>query len=291
MLSILIPSFNDDLTSLVQILCREIQSLDSPVEVIIGDDHSHDKNNFASLEKLGPVSLIRNPQNLGRTATRQRLAQNAKFKNLLFLDADVLPVHRDFLARYLAHIGQSSVIFGGVCYSNQKPKKQLLLRWVYGKKREAKTAEQRRRNPRFIISQNLLIDRDIFLSVNNPEIQRYGWDNVFSYQLYHQDIDVLHLDNPVLHMGLESCDNYLNKVDQAMETLVWAQRQKMISEDFTSIQKFYHKLRAMGLSRILRMLIRPCLPVMRQQLASSFPSVRVLDLFKFYYFSFYKDKV
>lgn len=291
MLSILIPTFNDDLTSLVQNLCREIQSLDAPVEVIIGDDHSDQKNNYDPLKKFGPVSLLRNEQNLGRTATRQHLAQNAKFKTLLFLDADVLPIHTDFLARYLAHLGQGSVLFGGVRYTDQKPKKQLLLRWVYGKKREAKTAEQRATNPHFIISQNLMIDRDIFLSVNNPEIQRYGWDNVFSYQLFHKDINVLHLDNPVLHMGLESCDNYLEKVDQAMETLVWAQKQGMISEDFTSIQKFYHKLRAMGLSRILRMLIRPCLPVMRQQLASSFPSVRVLDLFKFYYFSFYKDKV
>ena len=291
MLSILIPTFNDDLTSLVQNLCREIQSLDSPVEVIIGDDHSDQKNNYDLLKKVGPVSLVRNPQNLGRTATRQRLAQNAKFKTLLFLDADVLPVYNDFLARYLAHLGQSVVTFGGVRYSDQKPKKQLLLRWVYGQKREAKTAEQRRRNPHFIISQNLLIDRDIFLTVNNPEIQRYGWDNVFSYQLYHQDIDVLHLDNPVLHMGLESYDNYLDKVKRAMNTLVWAQKQGMISDDFTSIQKFYHKINTLRLAGLLEQLIRPCLPLMRKQLASRFPSVRVLDFYKFYYFSFYKNKL
>jgi glycosyltransferase involved in cell wall biosynthesis len=291
MLSILIPTFNDDLTSLVQNLCREIQSLDAPVEVIIGDDHSDQQNNYESLKKLGPVSLLRNEQNIGRTATRQHLAQNAKFNTLLFLDADVLPDHTDFLARYLAHLGQGSVLFGGVCYTDQKPKKQLLLRWVYGKKREAKTAEQRRGNPHFIISQNLMIDRDIFLSVNNPKIQRYGWDNVFSYQLYHKDIDVLHIDNPVLHMGLESCENYLEKVDQAMKTLVWAQKQGMISEDFTSIQKLYCKLSTLRLAGLLEQLVRPCLPLMRYQLASRFPSVRVLDFYKFYYFSFYKNKV
>jgi len=290
MLSILIPTFNDDLRPLVQNLCHQIQSLETAAEIIIGDDHSDLQDTDKTLENLGPVTLIRNAQNLGRTATRQRLAEKANFETLLFLDADVMPAQNDFLSRYLSTKSKAPVIFGGIRYADQKPKKSLLLRWVYGKNREAKTARERRDNPHFIISQNLMINKAVFLSVNNPEIQRYGWDNVFSYQLFHQGITVLHIDNPVIHMGLESCAHYLSKVDQAISTLIWAEQKGMISKDFTSLQKFYNKLNTLGITHLLERLIRPCLPLMRKQLSSNFPMVRILDLYKFYYFSYYKNK-
>ena len=290
MLSILIPTFNDDLRPLLQDLCSQIQSLKVAVEIIVGDDHSDRPESYANLEDLGPVKLFRNPKNLGRTATRDVLAQKATYHTLLFLDADVIPSNEDFLKRYLAQIDKASVVFGGVSYSAERPKKSLLLRWVYGRGREAKTAEQRKRNPYYIISQNLLIKKDVFLSINASEIQRYGWDNVFSFQLYKQGIEVLHIDNPVLHMGIESCDNYLDKVNQAMNTLVWAERQEMISKDFTSIQKFYNQLNTLCVAGLMRQILKPCLPLMRRQLASDIPSIRVLDLYKFYYFSWYKNK-
>lgn len=291
MLSILIPTYNDELRPLVEDLCRQIEPLETPVEIIIGDDYSDPSNTYDKLEVLGPVTLMRNSENLGRTATRHRLAQEANFQKLLFLDADVMPAKTDFLKRYLLAIKEAPVVFGGVSYTAEKPIKSVLLRWVYGKKREAKTVQERLKNPHFIISQNLMIDKDVFLAINNPEIQRYGWDNVFSFELMHRGIEVAHIDNPVIHLGLESCKTYLDKVNQAMNTLVWAERRVMISEDFTSIQKFYNKLNSLWLAGLLRQLIRPFLPLMRRQLASDYPSVRMLDLYKFYYFSLYKNKV
>ncbi len=290
MLSILIPTFNDELRPIVEDLCRQIEPLESPIEIIIGDDHSHDQDAYNALEGHGPVTLMRNPKNLGRTATRHRLAQEANFEKLLFLDADVMPARADFLQRYLSSIHKAPVVFGGVSYTAEKPEKSMRLRWVYGKEREAKTAHRRQKNPHFIISQNLMIDRVVFLKVNNPEIKRYGWDNVFSFELMHRGIEVAHIDNPVIHLGLEPCKTYLDKVDQAMNTLVWAERRGMISKDFTSIQKFYNRLNSLNLAGLLRQFIRPCLPLMRRQLASDYPSVRMLDLYKFYYFSFYKNK-
>jgi glycosyltransferase involved in cell wall biosynthesis len=234
--------------------------------------------------------FFRNSENLGRTATRDLLAKKARYNTLLFLDADVLPAQSDFIKKYLSAIGKSKVVFGGVQYKKQKPEQAMLLRWVYGKEREAKLAQERQRNPYYIISQNLMIDKDVFLAVNAPEIKRYGWDNVFSFQLYRQGITVHHIDNAVIHLGLEPCDSYLSKVQQAMSTLVWAEKNDMISENFTSIQKFYNSLKTFGLAGLLRISLTLWLPIMRAQLASKFPSVRVLDLYKFYYFSTYKYK-
>ena len=75
-----------------------------------------------------------------------------------------------------------------------------------------------------------------------------------------------------------------------MQTLVWAEKSEMISEDFTSIQKFFNTMSRLRLSGLLSACLLPFLPIMRGQLASKFPSVRVLDLYKFYYFSKYKHK-
>lgn len=290
MLSILIPTFNDDITPLVEQLWYEIERIETPIEIIIGDDHSTREASLITFQNLDSVVFFRNSENLGRTATRDLLARKAKYNTLLFLDADVLPAQRDFIKKYLSAIGKSKVVFGGVQYTKEKPEQAMLLRWVYGKEREAKLAQERQRNPYYIISQNLMIDKDVFLAVNTPEIKRYGWDNVFSFQLYRQGITVHHIDNAVIHLGLEPCDSYLSKVQQAMSTLVWAEKNDMISEDFTSIQKFYNSLKTFGLAGLLRISLTLWLPIMRAQLASKFPSVRVLDLYKFYYFSTYKYK-
>ena len=290
MLSILIPTFNDDITPLVERLWYEIERIETPIEIIIGDDHSTREASLNAFQNLDSVVFFRNSENLGRTATRDLLARKARYNTLLFLDADVLPAQRDFIKKYLSAIGKSQVVFGGVQYTKEKPEQAMLLRWVYGKEREAKLAQERQRNPYYIISQNLMIDKDVFLAVNAPEIKRYGWDNVFSFQLYRQGITVHHIDNAVIHLGLEPCDSYLSKVQQAMSTLVWAEKNDMISENFTSIQKFYNSLKTFGLAGLLRISLTLWLPIMRAQLASKFPSVRVLDLYKFYYFSTYKYK-
>jgi len=290
MLSILIPTFNDDITPLVERLWYEIERIETPIEIIIGDDHSTREASLNTFHNLDSVVFFRNTENLGRTATRDLLARKARYNTLLFLDADVLPAQSDFIKKYLSAIGKSQVVFGGVQYTKQKPEQAMLLRWVYGKEREAKLAQERQYNPYYIISQNLMIDKDVFLAVNAPEIKRYGWDNVFSFQLYQQGITVHHIDNAVIHLGLEPWDSYLSKVQQAMSTLVWAEKNDMISEDFTSIQKFYNSLKTFGLAGLLRISLTLWLPLMRTQLASKFPSVRVLDLYKFYYFSTSKYK-
>ncbi len=290
MLSILIPTFNEDITPLVERLWHEIERIKTPIEIIIGDDHSTREASLNTFHNLDSVVFFRNTENLGRTATRDLLARKARYNTLLFLDADVLPAQSDFIKKYLSAIGKSQVVFGGVQYTKQKPEQAMLLRWVYGKEREAKLAQERQYNPYYIISQNLMIDKDVFLAVNAPEIKRYGWDNVFSFQLYQQGITVHHIDNAVIHLGLEPWDSYLSKVQQAMSTLVWAEKNDMISEDFTSIQKFYNSLKTFGLAGLLRISLTLWLPLMRTQLASKFPSVCVLDLYKFYYFSTSKYK-
>ena len=75
MLSILIPTFNDDITPLVERLCREMEGIETPVEIIVGDDHSTRAAAYSNLQNLKSVVVFRNTENLGRTATRDLLAK------------------------------------------------------------------------------------------------------------------------------------------------------------------------------------------------------------------------
>src|SRR5690625_2624895 len=115
-----------------------------------------------------------------RTVIRYFLAVKAKFATLLFLDADVLPKDSSFLIRFLEHHNKADLIFGGIVYTEEKPENNKILRWKYGKHREAKSVEIRIKNPYIsIISGAIFIQKDLFLS-NNKEMKNiYGLDSVF----------------------------------------------------------------------------------------------------------------
>ena len=108
-------------------------------EIIIFDDASSlflDEND--QLNSLQHVSFIKLPNNKGRTAMRNLLAQEANYNWLLFLDADVKISSNLFLSNYLRSIKNDlQVVFGGVDYTEEEPEKRLSLRWHYGKAREA----------------------------------------------------------------------------------------------------------------------------------------------------------
>lgn len=285
MLSILIPCYNCAIDALVQKLSDEIQQKQHPAEIIVCDDASEHSPNLSDiLTNHSWIHLIHNEKNLGRTGTRHRLAQKAQFQSLLFLDADVLPANEDFLDHYMNHVGKNKVVYGGISYSKHKPAHHQRLRWAYGRKREAKSAKQRMGSP-YVISQNLMMDKELFLSINTATVNKYGWDNVFSYQIAALNESITHIDNPVIHMGLEDAKTYLDKVIQSTNTLVWAQHRQLISAEFTQLQKRFTRFNALGLARPLRWAIRPFLPLIKWQLSSARPMIKLLDLYKFYYFS------
>lgn len=78
---------------------------------------------------------------MGRSKTRELLAEKAKYPYLLFLDADVLPVSTLFVAQYLQHVSEYSILVGGIKYESEKPASNRYFRWFYGKTREEITVK------------------------------------------------------------------------------------------------------------------------------------------------------
>ena len=169
MLSILIPTYNYSIFDLVFELKKQCDILGIDYEIICQDDNSDDALNFENgkINALVHCSFSSNGVNFGRAKNRNSLAKKATFPYLLFLDADTFPIHNNFIATYVSAIDESSkIVYGGIRYQNEKPPKEKLLRWIYGKSREGLTVRLRNKNKYLsFLTLNFLIHKNVFESV------------------------------------------------------------------------------------------------------------------------------
>jgi glycosyltransferase involved in cell wall biosynthesis len=218
MLSILIPIYNQDITQLVQILHQQATQVDVPFEIRAYDDGSTSswKKKNTSIQNLPGVIYQELSHNLGRAAIRNKLAEEALFPYLLFLDDDAKIILPDFITNYIDTFTKHPVVVGGRRYSKRKPERKKHLHWKYGWKKEqpAKNAFH---------SNNFLIEKKVFESIRfNEKIQGYGHeDTLFGWQLDQAGIPVYHIDNPVQPTGLENTTIFLQKQAQAASNLAW----------------------------------------------------------------------
>lgn len=284
MLSILIPTYNDAIDQLVQTIWKQAESLSEPFEIIVLEDNSNDAATLQknkSITKLSNCHYYLNKQNLGRTASRNLLAKRAKYDWLLFLDADVLPVSATFIKNYMANdLSRIKVAYGGVAYYDTPPDKDKMLRYRYGRQREAKSVEERLKDPYSIISQNLLIDKRTFEAVNVEEKNTYGLDILFSFNLKKQNIEVLHIDNPVYHLGLETTQVFLEKSLRSIETTFFLEQQHLISEDTRPVQKAFLKLKKYGAVSLFKTMTSRLERGMVKNLTSKNPSLVQFDMYR-----------
>ncbi len=283
MLSVLIPTYNYSITELLDALQAQITQLQQPVTVVICDDASTQisiaNQNKIHAQQLG-FTYLANNTNLGRTATRNFLANSATTDWLLFLDADILPEQSTFLVNYIDAIKQQyDAVFGGITYGD-RPKKEELLRWVYGKTRESKSVDQRNKHAYFIISQNLCITKSMFLSCNTYTQNAYGLDILFSNNLKQNKAKVLHINNPVIHLGLETSQAFIKKTLQGINTTVQLEKQGLLASDLRPIQRVYLRLKKLRLTGLFLALSKLFKSVILKNLNSTKPSMRMFDCYR-----------
>ena len=106
MLSILIPTYNYDITHLVYELHKQATKAEIDFEIICFDDCSDvfvNENNL-KINSLNNTRIIISEKNLGRTDSRQILCNSAIYNWLLFLDADVIPKSDNYIEHYIDKI-------------------------------------------------------------------------------------------------------------------------------------------------------------------------------------------
>ena len=281
MLSILIPVYDYSVLPLVNELVKQCNSSGIIFEILCQDDASNSQKNILNQEiNLFPnCSFFINEANLGRGKNINSLAQKAIYDCLLILDCDTFPTDSDFIQNYVEAISDSSknILFGGIIYEDKKPEKEQLLRWIYGQKREASS----------ILTSNLLIKKDVFLQHPfDDSITKYGYEDLcFFSVLKKNNFEISRIENPTLHLNLETSEVFLNKTKIALENLVFLYDAKKISGEDSKIIKAFELLKKLKLTRFSAFLFKKKQIKIEQNLLSQNPSLFLFDIYKLGYFS------
>lgn len=288
MISILIPIYNELVVELVRALHRQSSGLGIAFEIICLDDHSlpqYRKKN-KSLDTLSNVRYLELPANVGRARIRNRLADMAAYPYLLFMDGDSRVVRPDYIETYLQALHPAKVIYGGRVYQSTPPADgDLYLHWHYGRRREAIAVVRRNEHPyRSFMSNNFILPKAIFERVQFDEsIHRYGYeDTLYALALQRLGIEILHLDNPLEHAGLEKRTNFLRKMLDALDNL--RELLPRYPELSTRLLDLAGLLKRWRLAWLVRRCAPVLMPVSEQILRHRKAPLWILDLYKLCYF-------
>lgn len=288
-LSILIPVFNQDVTAMVHTLLAQCVRLNISYEIRVYDDGSEEQFRQLNrpLSRQPGVVYEELPVNVGRSSIRNRLAFDALYEHLLFLDNDCLPVSFNYLFNYLVEAPMSEVVIGGVAYVANEPEKPFKLHWKYGRLRGARSLAKRQQQPyNDIFLCNALIKRSVFYKFPLREsLRKYGHeDTVFAHELRENNITVKHIHNPVVHLGLEETTVLLIKTEQAVENLAKLYVEGEQIEPIRMVQA-YNILQNLRLTRPYQMLFSAVERIVKYNLASGSPKLVLYDLYRLYLLS------
>ena len=284
--SVLIPTYNHCCKPLVRQLVTQLQATAIDHEVIVADDGSTDTGTVAENEAISELPncrFIAKEQNDGSAATRNFLATQSQYDNLLFIDSDITIPGSNFIQRYVA-VKELCVVNGGICITSDT-RWEGNLRYRYEKQAEAAhSAIRRQENPyKEFRSTNFMIKYETFMSCPFDErFKHSGYEDVFfGKQLRQRGIPVTHIDNPVMMDTFEDNPAFLQKTEQNLRTLY------AFSNDLRGYSKLLTLASGIHLS-IVRWMIctfhRLFYRIERRILCSAQPSLTVLKLYRLGYF-------
>ncbi len=295
MLSINIPVYNIEVSNLVLQLINQAKNLGISYEIRVYDDCSdfdYKKRNRI-ISKYSNVIYLELEKNLGRSAIRNKMGIDSKFDYLLFIDADSKIVKDDYLEMFLNNIKPNRVLCGGTAYQKEKPiESEKLLRWVYGINREAVSAEIRNSKKGFIItSNNFLIEKKLFQKIHfREEINKYGHeDTLLGYDLFMGGIEIFHIDNPVEHTGLESSEQFVEKIKMALKSLYQITNELLKNENiFVEQVHFLNKYSQITKyipAMVFRLFYKNCHSIIVRNLSGKNPRLFWFDIYKLGFYS------
>lgn len=292
MLSVLIPTYNYPVGRLVSALQDQLKASGMEFEILIMEDGSvHFVGENAALSTLSGVRHIALEKNIGRAAIRNKLAEEACFECLLYLDSDSEIVRPDFIEKYRSYLNSGKIILGGRVYNSSLLGTDKSLLTLYGMKREQNTPAniaKRTLTPVFT-TPNFIIPRQVMLSVRlNEDFREYGHeDSVFAVDLQRAGYSFGYIDNPVLHAGIEDNATFLAKSEKAMDSLFVIYSRGLYPEmvKHSKLLQFYLKMKKFHLLPLLRLKLKVTEPLIRKNLLSTNPSIFVFDLYKLFYLS------
>lgn len=284
LLSVLIPTYNLDCYNLVRDLSLQ---LPADAEIIVGDDGSTDLLNLAANEPINSLPrcrLWKAPENLGRARIRNRLAQMAQGEWLLFMDSDAMVTDPQYLQRYLDS-RVADVVVGGTRAPERCPSPEVSLRYRYERRYwERATAERRNQRPyESFTAFNFMIRRTVMMETGFDEAcSTYGHeDTLLGQTLEAKGKTILHIENPLVHMGLDSNEDFMRKTELALKALL---EQTDTLGQSSTLLKAYRKLKVLHLLPLVRLWHALAGTWERKNLTGKHPCLTLFNIYKLGYY-------
>jgi hypothetical protein len=271
----------------VEELHKQASNANIAFEILCFDDASTlYKEENRKIDFLDNCRYVELPENIGRAKIRNLLADKAQYENLLFLDCDVEIYSSKFIKNYLGNIDKADFISGKHIYSTSPPEDKLYyFHWYYGTRRESKSLN--------FMSCNFILKKKLWQQAKfNEKIITYGQeDTLFQIDLEKIGIELFFIDNPVVHIGLNSAENFVAKNNESIENMLLIS--KLLPENKLSrfrLLTTYNKVKRYRLHKIFVI----AFPVVKKLLLRNFfsrkPNLFLFDIYKLMYISYVQNK-
>lgn len=293
MLSVLIPVYNYDCSELVRELLAQGERAEAKgreFEIIVGDDASGEGRGVESVKKVCDGNkhcrFIASAVNRGRAANRNNMAREAKGDYLLFIDCDALVTRADFLEKYFAQADAGAdVVVGGIEAVGTQTSPDVSLRFRYEQSAAGiRSLEYRKANPYSHFSTfNVMVRRDVFTRIRFDEsCVEYGYeDTIFGLRLKQEGYKITHIDNPLVHNGLDTNRELLAKTEASLRNL---HRFGRDVQNFSHVGAVALRLKRLNLDGAMAAFHKVFAPIERANLLSGSPSLFLFKLYKLGYF-------
>jgi len=218
-LSVLIPYYKDNPCALI-IALDHLPVDVSHIEIIAYNDGTNDPALDTDVtrcltKRRLPVKIIAADINQGRAAARNALQKAARADWVLFLDADMRPVKDSFLQDYLNLIEAdiADVIFGGFTVEETAVDADRNLHRALSETSDCLSLDQREAaGPQYVATSNLAVRKSVLSDEPfDPGFSGWGWEDSEWAARIAKSYRLRHVDNPALHLGLETTDTLLRR--------------------------------------------------------------------------------
>lgn len=296
MLSFLIPTHNFVCTALVQAVVTQAEALRREeggrfdFEVIVADDASDDSTTVAAnrlLNQLPGTRLVEHQTNRGRALLCNWLIDHARFRHVVLMDADAAVCTPDFVRRYWQARHDAAVVCGSLRNPEGPAPKGCELRFRYEQQamRHRQALLRGTADPCLHLSTfNLLLDKEALGDLRfDLRCRAYGYeDALLGLELKRRGLTVKHIDNPLIHTGIDRNEDFLHKTETALLTLTGLdglmQREAGPSRTLRLLQRWHLHRVAYGLFQLTR-------PMLRHNLLGNRPNLLVFKLYKLGYYA------
>ena len=187
---------------------------------------------------------------------------------------------------YYQHIGKADVVVGGLQHQQENHDPHRSLRFKYEKQADLhRSAAERSLQPydKFTTF-NFMMRRSTFLCILfDKTCKDYGYeDALFGVELKRRSISILHIDNPLTHLGIDTNERFLEKSEQALRNLKALGRRM---EQHSHLERTYQHLCKRHLDGAIRGFHSMFGGLIKRNLLSRHPSLFLFSLYKLGYYA------